>query len=571
MRMKLFFTIAITLALFVSNVSSQEVLVDMPQQQGYVGIPLRLVVVYKNVTTDNEPSIPAIDGFTITKHGGTETSSQTTFINGKVTSSSTSKHTFFLTPQRLGELTIPALTFIADGKAFQSSERVIRVIETPTSGALKAEVTGTNGDVYLGQPVDLTLRIFVEQYIDKALNIELDAKDMFSTLRANSTFGVFTEALQDGRAHVQQVRGTTTEGIPATFFVYEVQATAWPETTGSLFLDPVSIVSKYPLSLAQQRSTGFFGGNSLVIDQSQLIIALPEVPAITVLTPPEQGRPDWYTGAVGSFTFRVVAQPTEVNVGEPITLTMRITDTSLGPVNLDYLSAPSLDRVPALTQSFKVPDKPLGGTVQGRTKTFTTTIRARKAGVTEIPALPMSSFNPTAEQFETMWTNPIPITVHAVDTVTASDLIGGTPSQTENSTEHQTEVAGGILANYIGDDLLLSQTTEWSPSLLASIALPPFACSCLAFGIFIRKQSRSEVAVTKYKRRKAIKTIRTLATSGNANQAQQVAKALRALDPESSSNVELTKLLQRCDASQFGGAKDVTLAQDANAFVDTYA
>jgi hypothetical protein len=566
--MKYLFTLLITFSLFSSVSFAQEVFVDMPQNQGYIGIPLKLVVVYKDVKTDREPTIPDIDGFTISRKPGTETSSQTTFINGKVTSTSTIKFTYYLTPQRVGSLDIPAITFIADGKAFQTVPKTIEIVETPTSGALKVQVKGTNSNVYLGQPIDMTLQIFVEQFTDKNLGVTLDARDMFSLFSNTSSFGLFTEALQDGRAQVQTIQGTSIEGVPATFYVYTVQATTWPETTGTLHFDPISIIANYPISLSRQRSTGFFGGSSLTVDQSELISAQAEMPTIEVLTPPENDRPEWYSGAVGQFDFRVVAEPTHVNAGEPITLTMRVTDLSSGPVNLDYLSAPALDRVTALTSKFKVPDKPLGGTIQGRTKTFTETIRPRSGGITEIPPLPLSSFDPVTETYTTVWTNAIPITVDTVATVSANDLVGGQVQSTPIEQQQITEVDGGILANYTGSELLKSQTTEVTPALVATISFPPLVFSALGCFILVRRRAQSEASILKSSKKAAIQTIRSLSNAKSQEQVQQISKALRALEKDKTVSVEIKSLLQRCDAAQFGGLNDSTLADDAKTLVE---
>ena len=65
--MKFFISILLTLVLCSSSLFAQEVFVDMPQNQGYIGIPMKLVVVYQNVKTDREPSIPEIDGFSISR------------------------------------------------------------------------------------------------------------------------------------------------------------------------------------------------------------------------------------------------------------------------------------------------------------------------------------------------------------------------------------------------------------------------------------------------------------------------------------------------------------------------
>ncbi|MDP7006309.1 MAG: BatD family protein [Phycisphaerales bacterium] len=543
---------------------AQEVYIDIRQNVGYVGVPIQLTVVFENIESDTEPTIPDIEGFTIQRKLGEETSSQTTFINGKITSTSTRRITFLLTPKREGTLVIPALTFFAGGKAFKSSPRQIEIEKPPTGGALKAEVTGTQGDIYLGRPIDLTLRIFIEQFTDPILGIELDAKDMFSFINSNSDFGIFTEVLQNGNVSLQKVQGKTDEGISTTFYVYSAQATAWPETTGELQLRPITILVDYPISLSRQRRTGIFGSNSLVVNQSQLISTQAEIAPIEVLTTPTKDRPPWFSGAVGNFDFRLVAEPNHVKVGEPITLTMRVTDLTAGQVNLDYLSAPLLDRVPALTDKFKVPDKPLGGTVEGRTKIFTQTIRPRNSSTKEIPSIPLTSFDPESGKYETVWTKAIPITVESVETLSADDFIGSSNKTTDPN--NPIEVEGGILANYAGNDLLESENVSMTPTVLIILAIPPSSFAILLLIILFRKHSRTPSFIRKSETKHAMRSIKNAACLEPNQQAVQLSKALRMLKTDCNDNnfsKQMEELLTRCEASRFGGYSDESLVKDA--------
>jgi hypothetical protein len=293
------------------------------------------------------------------------------------------------------------------------------------------------------------------------------------------------------------------------------------------------------------------------------------MPSVNVLTPPIQGRPEWYTGAVGKFDFRVVAEPTQVNVGEPIALTLRVTDLSSGPVNLDYLAVPALDRLSTLTDYFKVPDNPLGGISDGRTKTFTQTIRPRNADVTEIPPLPMSSFDPKTGTYSTIWTKPIPVTVHDVATVSASDLVGGESRTKQPTSQTLTEIDGGILANYTGDNLLESQSTEITPAVLAAIALPPIAFVGIAFALLYQKRMHTDASKHKTAKKVALKTIRTYSQANRDVPIQEFAEALRTLQTDVPNHADLQSLLKRCDAAQFGGYVDASLFEDANKLVET--
>ena len=555
---------------FSQQLFSQQVSIQFQHKTGYVGVAIPLYVVFENISQEVEPKLPTIDGFTIYKQLSNRTSEQTTFIQGKVTTTRRTIFTFILTPTTVGTFTIPSLKFNANGKIFQSTPRIITIEEPPTSGVLEAEITGTQGEMYLGRPVDLTLRIFMEAFTDPNSGVTPDAQFMFRRLRNDSNFGIFTEALENGDAKVQRVQGTSENGIPTTFFVFSVQATTWPETTGTLELEPIEIKADYPLAVSKPRRVGFFGSNQPVVEQSTLLSATAELPTIDVLSPPSNGQTEWFSGAVGHFDFRIVAEPTRVKVGEPITLTMRVTDLTSGPVNLDYLSAPLLPRVSALTDYFKVPDKSLGGTISERTKIFTQTIRPRDDSPSEIPPLPFTSFNPENGEYITTWSKPIPIQVEAVATVSAGDLIGASNNQTKPTSP--IELDGGILANYTGDDLLLSQRVEIDSTIRTAIVIPPiiFFSILLIFGI--RKHAALPSSKQKGVRKVATRTLQNAMRLSSTEQAVQISKAIRALQSNDTIDdaiaEKMNELIERCNATQFGGLSDAELGKDAVALVE---
>ena len=215
---------------------AQHVSVQMPNDHGYVGVPMQFIVVFENIDPDVEPKLPEIKGFSIRKLPNKQTSSQTIIRNGKVTSTSTVAVTFLLTPKEIGQLTIPQLTFMAGGKGFQSQAKTIQVTEPPTGGSLKVTVKGTQKDVYLGEPINLKLNIFVEQFTDNELGVTLEPRDMFSFIRTDSSLGVFADALANGRVQVSEQRGTNDAGKDATFLVFQASATTWPEEISSVVI-----------------------------------------------------------------------------------------------------------------------------------------------------------------------------------------------------------------------------------------------------------------------------------------------------------------------------------------------
>jgi len=117
-----------------------------------------------------------------------------------------------------------------------------------------------------------------------------------------------------------------------------------------------------------------------------------------------------------------------------------------------------------------VPDEVLGGVVENGRKRFTVKIGAKSASVTEIPALPFAYFDPLAERYVTVWSDPIPLEVSASEQVSVSQFAGTDESSGNGSrTTRLTEAAGGIRANFADmDEVLADQAFDpgWGSAVL---------------------------------------------------------------------------------------------------------
>jgi hypothetical protein len=229
----------------------------------------------------------------------------------------------------------------------------------------------------------------------------------------------------------------------------------------------------YPTRLERQRRSVFSSRNDLRVADAKPVRVTAEAPDVTVLAPPESGQPAWYSGAVGRYRIDVRARPTEVAVGDPITITIELTDLTRKGTPLELLAPPPLARIDPLVERFKMPSDPLAGIVERNRKRFTQTIRAANEQVQEIPAIPFSFFDPDVGEYRTSWSEPIPITVSPASTVPLSEVIGSVDA-TADTTSTLTEISGGILANYVDPDRLLRTrrvTPLWWWAVL--LGLPP--------------------------------------------------------------------------------------------------
>jgi hypothetical protein len=123
---------------------------------------------------------------------------------------------------------------------------------------------------------------------------------------------------------------------------------------------------------------------------------------------PEAGRPEGFTGAVGSFTFSAAAKPAAVAEGEPVTLTMEIR----GRGNIESLAGPQVpsgDRFkvyePKLIKREISEDRSAGRLV------FEQVLVPRSTASTPLPAASFSYFDPAQKSYRKLVEGPFPLLV----------------------------------------------------------------------------------------------------------------------------------------------------------------
>lgn len=451
-----------------------EASMQVTRRQGYVGSPLPIKLIISDAQKESTPEMPTVDGLSIERLASPNVSTQMSSINGVTTTRRTIEWTFLINATAPGTYTIPAFSIEADGTTFMTKAIDLTYVSSEADDLLRVAVAGDPDRIYLGESTNLTLQIWIKPYHDLQYGTELSSRDMWNLVARDSDWGPFRPTVKDMYAQRQAPRGrlVTVPGKhdePGLAYLYEIVAEDWPDRIGPVAADDVQITMQYPLSLT--RSRGFFN-SGLSIDEARPISASPLQLHVTVLPLPTEGQPPWFSGSVGRFVFDVTATPTDVAVGDPITLTMRVTDRGQRPANMELLQAPRIDRMPELESGFRVPREQLGGTVQGTSKVFTQTIRATSDTISEIPSLPFTFFEPDTDKYVTSWSKPIPLDVRPTSTISTANVLsaGGAFQPTPDDLKN---VSGGILANYTGARLLEDQSIKPSIGLLVLLVLPP--------------------------------------------------------------------------------------------------
>lgn len=459
--------LALLLGFAVTPANAADVSFNVSPDETYVGMPVTVSVTIENATQHDPPEFPKIEGADVRDGGRSDRSFVTVTPRGRV-DRTTYVYTYYVSPRKEGILIIPPIVIRADGNSRETAVTKINVRKSETGDLLFVELQGAKKSVYVGEALDVSLEIWLKPFAGNGFNF--DHNDMWNRVDVNSSsWGSFAEILnqRDG-IKVRRETRPDAAGRSQTYYVYSLPQRVWPDHPGQLDLGAVAVVVRYPLQARRNRFSLI--GPPYEITQERPVSAVLADSTIQVKPLPTEGQPDFFRGAVGRYTMKVTAAPTEVSVGDPITLNLVFS----GEGRLDQLQAPPLAAQASLTADFKVPDEVLAGTVQNGAKQFTQSIRAKTQDVTAIPPIQFAYFDPQSEQFVTLQGERIPITVKASARMSIAQV---TESPTTVGSRTQlTLLDTGLLANYDQvEDLLVPHMLTAGPGVVTLATAPPAA------------------------------------------------------------------------------------------------
>ena len=409
--------LAILIFLIVPLVGAKDVTVEarLNPSSFAVNEGARLSIVVNGVRKNADFEVPEIANIKLHRRGQ---SSQTSFVNGKMSSSIT--YNFIMQAFAPGKYTIPAIEVRAGGENVMTNAVSFEVTADgnqnapgPSEGKSVKDIAFITvseiGDHFPGEIVPITLKA----YFSRNYRVDLNS---LPTLKGD---GVLMPQLASKPEQVQESVGgqafhvliwkTSLSGIKtgthpiqfsldATVLIPQERRSRSPFSSfgGSMFDDSVF--------------DSFFGN----VQRKPITAISPEL-QFNVKALPEKGKPQNFTGAIGNFTMDVGAPPRRVEVGEPITLSMTIS----GEGNFNRVEAPIFPE----TSSWKTysPTSDYGAdsdNYRGK-KSFEQAIVVKQQGVTAIPSLSFSYFDPAKKEYVTLESEPIPL-----------ELIAGIKNQT---------------------------------------------------------------------------------------------------------------------------------------------
>lgn len=394
---------------------------------------------------------------------GNRRQSSTNIINNKVTTTTTMIMTYSLTASRIGQIQLPPVTVTVDGKTYHTNPLSVNVIKPGTTELLDLEMSLSETQCYVGEPIVLTVNFYVSANIgDFQLNIPPFTSGDFYIEDSDIKDPQAKEfQLHTGmRVFVKQYRVTHNS---KDYTLVTFNKVLIPKKAGTIQLDPATVSAEVAVGRTRTRDRffdDFFGSNI----QYKRFMVSSEPLELNVLPLPDNGRPSEFYGLIGKYTISASATPTQVNVGDPITLTIKIG----GGKYLKPVQWPALEQVPGLAANFKIPSQKASPTIENGFKVFTQTIRANNDRVTEIPLIPLVYFDTAKGRYMTAKTEPIKLEVATTRILTNADLESADFVPVNKEVE---AIKKGLSANYEGPDVL--ENMSFSP--LAALLSPVYA------------------------------------------------------------------------------------------------
>ncbi len=341
------------------------------------------------------PNMSSLQDFVVVS---SSVSTQVSIVNGEM--SSQKVFIYRLQPLAEGVLTISPIEVIVGSRIHKTAPIEIEVlpdgtiITPPDTDSIPAE----SADTLIGQD------FFVEA--------EISNQSPYLSEQLIYTFRIY-QAIQfpPGQPDYQPPPFTdfwtseiveqphyNTETAGRNYLVTEVNTVLFPANLGSLTIDPAGLV---------------IPGGLLSPD-----IRLESKPITVDIRPLPENAPGNFSGAVGEFDIRASLSDVETKANEPVTLFIEIEGTG----NVETLTEPELPDLAnwrffesQISTETHTDDGILSGI-----RTFERLVVPGRAGELEFPPIDFTYYNPHNEEYQTISTDPIPLTVIPDDSLPVS-------------------------------------------------------------------------------------------------------------------------------------------------------
>lgn len=306
------------LYIFIFSVAAfAQVQFEAKVSKNSLGLNERLRVDFTMNADGDNFTPPDFDGFRVV-NGPMQQVSQS-WINGKVTFNKS--YSYFLLPTQKGTVTIAQASIEINGQIYKTSPIKVTVTaaidlpknpqDAPQISAddaihLVAEVSKVNP--YINEPITVVYKLYFSYNIGITNWRELD-KPKYNDFWSQN-IDIKQLQVEEGMYNGERTR-----------FVTLRKTVLYPQKSGKLNIEPLSM--DVDLELPTNRRNFF--GQILTTQSNKRVSAGAKI--INVKPLPETGKPEDFTGAVGSFTFEAKPSRTTLKHGESLDLKVVVSGT----------------------------------------------------------------------------------------------------------------------------------------------------------------------------------------------------------------------------------------------------
>lgn len=360
-----------------------------------LGESASLSISFQGTSQQPAPPVPEVPNLQIRYLGP---ASQVSIVNGQV--SATVTHKYSVTALAPGDYSIPAIRAEVGGSVVSTSPLQLRVLKPEAPSRQTVEKTGQvaflkivipKSELYEGEAIGAELQLHVRAEIQGLEDFQMTGFP---------TDGAVTGKLVQGRQRQVRIGNFTYNVIPLAFPLRAVRS-------GQISMGPATATLVVQLPARGRRDPlDFFNFG----ERKQISIAS-EAVTLEGLALPKDAIPASFSGAVGKFKMSVSAGPTNVAVGDPITVRVQISGTgSFETLNLpEQTGWKNFKLYPPMSQTESSDALGLQAT-----KTFEQIVAPESADISLLPAFSFSYFDPEVKAYRTLMQPPLPLTVRPV-------------------------------------------------------------------------------------------------------------------------------------------------------------
>ena len=476
-----------------------------------VGQQFRLEFNIRNANP-NDFKAPDFENFDVLMGPSVSTGKQVSIINGSMTTTENVAYTYVLAAKKEGTFTISPGRFTLNGKTMMSNALTIKVVSQSATQQTSSSANNSRSQATTTTGVSDKDIICVVEYSKKKAYVNEPILATVKLYHKGNVSGVESAKLPEYKGFVSQEvnlkddeRSSTEVYNGEKYYCYILkQDYLFPQKAGMNEIDPgeITVTAKVQLRTnSRPRSIfdmdDFFNTTTLVRKDLKI-----KGTNIDVMALPTKGKPESFTGAVGSYKMETNINSTEVKSNDPINMKVKITGTG----NIKYVTMPEL----TFPNDFEIYDPKVDVKVNSSKSGISGSKEAeyltipRYAGTYEIPSKEFSYFDTKTKQYQTLRTQAY--TIHV--------------EKGENSASESTVVSNfGTKENvkYLGKDIRFINTKNTS---VDAVSKPFFGSPAyilwfiVPLGLFMtlfvlyRQQLKENANVTLVKNKRANKQAR---------------------------------------------------------------